>query len=382
MRYGFVRLDYTAILLGKPLKFPVYTGDGRLLLNKGYIVRTREQLETLITRGIYQRIEDRRIQRPGGGTGPAEVLKAGVNPFTEFDTLATPLRAAATLITQRDPEAGKKIRLLVSRIEDFCEQEPDACLGKIHFQTSPEPLDQALFHALLCCLVSRNLGLDIQRGKRLIAAALTANLALLPFQDKLNQSRSSLNEKQREVINKHPQLGALALRQAGIQDDYWLRIIEQHHERFDGSGYPGQLKGPSILAEARILAAVEYYTSLITDRAYREPISPGDAQQSILAGLPAEEPTDLYLALIEVITPFPPGALVQLVNGEIALVTHRSAAGSIPPTPRVKAIINPKGGYYAGPLQRHTDQDDYRIHDWHPPCPLPPLNLTQIWGLN
>lgn len=382
MRYGFVRLDYTAILLGKPLKFPVYTGDGRLLLNKGYIVRTREQLETLITRGIYQRIEDRRPQRPGGGTGPAEVLKAGVNPFTEFDSLSVPLKATAELIAQRDAEASKKIRILVARIEDFCEQEPDACLGKIHFQTSPDPLDQALFHAILCCLVSRNVGLDIQRGKRLIAAALTANLALLPFQDKLNQSRNTLNEKQREVINKHPHLSALALRQSGINDEYWLRIVEQHHERHDGTGYPDGLRGNNILAEARILAAVEYYTSLITDRAYRDPISPGDAQQSILAGLPADEPTDLYLALIDVVTPYPPGTLVQLINGEIAIVTHRSAAGSNPPAPRVKAVINPKGGFYAGPLQRHTDQEDYRISDWHAPCPLPPLNLTQIWGLS
>ena len=379
MKPGFTKLDYTAILLGKPLKFPVYTGEGKLLLNRGHIVRNREQLDTLITRGVYQRDSDTRPARQPG-TRSNETTAVNLNIFLEFQDLVTQLREAIVLVGQKDPEAGRRIRTLVGSLQTYCQRQADACLGKVHLQTSSGPLEQSLYYAILSCLISRRLGLDEQREKRLLAAALTANLALLPFQDKLHQSRNSLNEKQREIINKHPLLGTTALRQAGIEDDYWLKIVAQHHERFDGSGYPAGIKGKELLLEAKILAATEHYMALITERAYREALNPADAFQSMLAGLGRDDDQSMYLALIEEITLFPPGCLVRLANGEIALVTHRSS-GATGISPKVKALVNPRGGFYAGPLQRHTDQSEYRVIEWVAPVPLPALNFSQLWGL-
>lgn len=380
MKPGFIRLDYTAIQLGKPLKFPVFTGEGKLLLNSGHIVRTKDQLDTLITRGIYQRSTDSRPARPLS-SGPAEVIRANVNIFREFDGLVEQLKTIPELVSSKDSETGKRLRSLVTTIEDYCTRQADACLGKVHFQTSSSPYEQSLYYAIICCMIARRLQLDVQREKRLIAAALTANISLFPFQDKLHQSKSSLNDKQREIINKHPMLSTAALRQAGIQDEHWLKIIEQHHERFDGSGYPLGIGGKELMIEAKILAATEHYTALITQRAYRDPINPADAYQKMLAGLSRDDNQAVYLALIEEITMFPPGCLIRLANGEIAIVTHRTQ-GSAGICPKVKALVNPKGGFYSGPLQRHTDQDEYRVVEWVAPMNLPVLNLAQIWGIN
>lgn len=379
IRHGFVRLDYTAIRVGYPLKFPVYTGDGHLLLNKGYIVRTDEQLDTLIKRGIYMRKGDDRPARSAGSGAPA-AQAVNVNPFSEFADLVHQFQGIVERINQRDPEADRKIRLLVNQIELFCDEEPDASIARIHLQPPSTPSEQAIAYALLSTLVARHLDHDVQRTKRLTAAALTANLALIPFQDKLHQSRQSLNDKQREVINKHPLLSATALRQTGITDEFWLRIVEEHHERFDGSGYPNGLKGKSILLEAKVIGLVEHYLALTTQRGYRAKLTPTDAYQEILAAVARDSDTSLTQALIDELTIYPPGVFVKLANGEVALVTHRSR-GEAGDTPKCRAILNPRGGFYAAPLQRYTDEAEYRVVEIVTPESLPALNYSSIWGL-
>ncbi len=52
-----------------------------------------------------------------------------------------------------------------------------------------------------------------------------------------------------------------------------VELIRHHHERFDGSGYPSGLKGEAIPLGARILAVVDTYDSMVTDRPYRKRLS-------------------------------------------------------------------------------------------------------------
>ena len=51
---------------------------------------------------------------------------------------------------------------------------------------------------------------------------------------------------------------------------YFSRIIRHHQEKYDGSGYPDGLKGEAILIEARIIAVVDAYHAMISDRSYRK----------------------------------------------------------------------------------------------------------------
>lgn len=78
-----------------------------------------------------------------------------------------------------------------------------------------------------------------------------------------------LDDEEYELIKKHPSMGARILEPIASYKDI-IPMVLQHHERFDGKGYPGGLSGNEIDIGARILAVADVYDALKSDRPYRE----------------------------------------------------------------------------------------------------------------
>ncbi len=99
------------------------------------------------------------------------------------------------------------------------------------------------------------------------------------------QKPGKLDAEEWLVIKQHPTFGremlaATFMREAGV-------IVEQHHERLDGSGYPYGLAGDEILVQAAIVAVADTYDAITTDRPYRRASPPADALAELerLAGI-------------------------------------------------------------------------------------------------
>lgn len=88
-----------------------------------------------------------------------------------------------------------------------------------------------------------------------------------------------LSREEWKIIKKHPIYGRELLEQTFMREVG--PIVEQHHERFDGSGYPYGLQGDEILLEAAIIAVVDTYDALTTDRPYHKAVSSGEAQAEL-----------------------------------------------------------------------------------------------------
>jgi HD-GYP domain-containing protein (c-di-GMP phosphodiesterase class II) len=71
------------------------------------------------------------------------------------------------------------------------------------------------------------------------------------------------------VIQKHPEKGRSLLRELGGFGDGVLRLVHDHHERLDGSGYPRGLEAADLDLDTRILAVCDVYDALISTRVYR-----------------------------------------------------------------------------------------------------------------
>ena len=95
------------------------------------------------------------------------------------------------------------------------------------------------------------------------------------------QKPGALNAEEWVLMKKHPEIGeriCQPLRSFGLV----LPIIRHHHEKLDGSGYPDGLKGDAIPLNARILATVDIYDALTTERPYRQPLSDEKAFEVML----------------------------------------------------------------------------------------------------
>ncbi|MEW6046592.1 MAG: HD-GYP domain-containing protein [Bacillota bacterium] len=115
--------------------------------------------------------------------------------------------------------------------------------------------------------VGRSLGLSAQRLFALHFAAFHHDLGKVAIPDSILGKPGPLTEDEWVVIRRHPIVGREMIERTHMQEAG--PIIEQHHERLDGSGYPYGLKGDAILVEAQIVAVADSYDAMTSDRVYR-----------------------------------------------------------------------------------------------------------------
>jgi len=367
-----VRIAPGALTIGRPLPWDVYDADGNILLRQGYVIQTDSQLEQLFERG---RFKPRKIERPQEETFEDTRDR---NPFADYPDLLHSLEATLKAITDSDPSAQKRLLGLARKIERSCTESPDATLALVHlYSIGPVIHEQILFYAILCQFIGRQFGLEEKRVAVLTAAALTANLALVPIADKLNASNTVLNDEQRGVIRKHPERSIQALQAAGIDNKLLLTIIAQHHEQADGSGYPKGLSGTEIRPEAEILALAERYVAMITKRAYRQRMNVADARKLIANLADGKFRPAIPKALLQILGEYPPGILVRLENNEVGVVTRRPVRAR---GPFVKAIFGPRGNRYTGTFERDTSEPDFGIQSLEEPEVMPSMDFSLVWG--
>ncbi|MHB1025252.1 MAG: HD domain-containing phosphohydrolase [Desulfobacteria bacterium] len=114
-------------------------------------------------------------------------------------------------------------------------------------------------------------------------AAELHDVGIVGIPGNLLAKKRRLNEQETEMVRKHPFLGSKMLE--GVPGmDATRRAILEHHENFDGSGYPYGLRGDDISIPARILSVAESYDSAVSARPHRSAISPAEALQMVKSG--------------------------------------------------------------------------------------------------
>lgn len=368
----FVRIPPGVLVIGRPLPWTVYDAEGKVLLRQGYVLQSQSQLEHLFHRGRVRLRPASRIRQP------ATSDRREPNPFAEYGDFLHNLEATLKAITGQHPSAAQRLAGLVRMLARTCTESPDASLALVHlYATRPAMLEQILFHAILCQHIGQRLELEAQRLQTLTAAGFLANLPLLAVADQLNASPRVLNEQQREVLRKHPARTVQALHRAGFEQAELLQIIAQHHEHFDGSGYPHGLRGDAICIEAQVLALAERYVAMVTKRAYRERLSIRAVQKRLgaLAGQSFHPHT--IDALLGIMGEYPPGVLVRLANQETGVVTRSGTQGQ---APVVMTLFNPRGQRYGGAFERNPQEPGFRILRQEEPEQLPSMDFSLLWG--
>jgi len=121
-----------------------------------------------------------------------------------------------------------------------------------------------------CRYLAQNLGLEETRTERLELAAIAHDYGKIYLEDLGFLTKNGpLTTEEYEEVKKHPLLGA---RKLGNHEHLAAvrQFVGEHHERFDGGGYPKKLVGEEISLEGRILCVAEVFDSLATKRSYKE----------------------------------------------------------------------------------------------------------------
>jgi putative nucleotidyltransferase with HDIG domain len=128
----------------------------------------------------------------------------------------------------------------------------------------------------LCELVAKKLEFNEERLEMLKTAGLMHDIGKIAINESILNKNGKLSLEELVVVRTHPEIGFRIL--SSVNEFCNLsECVLQHHEKWDGSGYPQSLKGEEILVEARILALADTYDAMTSLRTYRNILEKDEA---------------------------------------------------------------------------------------------------------
>ncbi|MDQ7092360.1 HD-GYP domain-containing protein [Desulfosporosinus sp. PR] len=195
--------------------------------------------------------------------------------------------------------------------------------------------------AILSALIARKLGYKGRRLRYLTMGALLHDIGKIKVPREILNKPGPLNEDEMNIVKRHPLEGEAMLREAAVAPCI-LSSVRQHHERWDGRGYPDGLKGLNICQGAQIIAVADVYDALTADRPYRKALPPYHALEMILSADQDFNP-QVVEAFRKSLNLYPRNTVVTLNTGEVGLVV--AVPTSLPTRPLVKLIFDRDGKY-------------------------------------
>jgi putative nucleotidyltransferase with HDIG domain len=186
---------------------------------------------------------------------PPEILDIGddiVHAVQLADQMGVAL-ANSNLVSQLDEMAEGTLRALARTVD----------------ANSPWTAGHSERVSEMCEKIAQTMKLAPYRIDNIVRAALLHDIGKVGISTTILDKPDKLTDEEYSVIKEHPDMGARILEPIKVYKDV-IPIVRQHHEQFDGNGYPDGLLGNEIVIEARIMAVADVYDALISDRPYRK----------------------------------------------------------------------------------------------------------------
>ncbi|MBN7768379.1 HD-GYP domain-containing protein [Marinobacter daepoensis] len=198
--------------------------------------------------------------------------------------------------------------------------------------------EHSLRVAVFTMAFARFLGLPEEDLEVVGMCGLLHDIGKLRVPGEILNKPGPLSPSEHAVMREHTTLGHTMLKQDSSLDPIISDVTLHHHERIDGRGYPHQLPEWQISRYARMIAIVDAYDAMTSDRCYRNGMSPAEAVRILFKNRGHQFDTSMVEAFIRMVGIYPPGSLVELSTGEVALVVSSHPARKL--TPKVEILLD------------------------------------------
>ncbi len=333
---------------GTTLAKTVYDNHGRILLRKG-IILSKPLLERVQTSGFRSLyiidkfsegvIED--VIKPQLRHKTVHAIKDTFENFHAFyiknKNTSIPIREKIELKAKH--KYMNNISVIANDIIDELLDKKNILVNLVDLKN----MDNYTYeHSVNVTILSLILGIELGLGKNelheLCIGALLHDIGKTFIDRDILNKKDKLTDKEFAIIKEHTVKGY-----EYIKDLYELRgaskrIILEHHEKIDGSGYPRKITGRVIHTYSKIVAITDTFDALTSDRVYRRAIPPNEAIEYLMGASDRLYDIDMVSTFVRKIIVYPVGTLVKLSNGMIGVV--KSLNPQLPLRPTIQIIRN------------------------------------------
>lgn len=260
-------------------------------------------------------------------------------------------------------EKGEKIDLeratsAVTRMADSIIRNPDAmvCLSQLKDVSEYTAL-HSVRSAILALAFGRHLALSREELVVLGLGAMLHDIGMSKVPKEILDKQGGLDQKEFEIMQKHVQWGVEIVQRSGTVHPGVIDFIMQHHERADGSGYPGQRKKDAIAPAGSIGAIIDVYDAVTSERQYSGGLSAEEALKRMYEWRDKDFNAQLVEEYIKCMGIFPIGSLVELSTGSVGVVVTINRARRL--KPKVALVLTASKTPYSHKvvtdLSEHTD---------------------------
>ncbi|HEX5844575.1 MAG TPA: HD domain-containing phosphohydrolase [Pseudomonas sp.] len=264
----------------------------------------------------------------------AEVDRKFVQASQQVKTLNQTLRS-------RPEDAIKQAGEIVGAMVETLLGGSGVVLHSINSKAAEDSYLHSLNVTVLALLLGRQLGLDSEACHILGLGALLHDIGKLEVPSKVLLKSEPLTRPEQQLLQLHCEFG-LRMGQKLMLDDEVLRIINEHHEYCDGSGYPRQLREAAIGRLSRLVCITNAFDNLCNPLNPRDGLSPHEALALLFKQQSARFDAVALKAFIRVMGVYPPGSLVQLEDQRYGLVLGMNPSQPLKPTLIVYDAAVPK----------------------------------------
>lgn len=263
---------------------------------------------------------------------------------------------------------------LVDEIHDSISRNSDALISIVRLKNKD---NYTYMHSVAVCALmislSKTLGHDIEFRKKAGMAGLLHDIGKMFIPLDILNKPGKLTEQEFEIVKNHPMQGWELLKTCSNISEETLDVCLHHHEKFDGTGYPSQLKSDEISIITKMATVCDIYDAITSDRPYKKGWEPTVSIKNMSQWIGHFDPT-VFRAFVSSIGIYPVGSIVKLSNGKIGVVIEKCETNLL--KPKVKVFFSLKSNMRITPeiidlskphvkekIESHEDTMNFNLQD-------------------